>query len=57
MSAVNRPLVGVAVIVTHPAHPGCVLVGVRKGAHGADTLALPGKQATTAAVELHVANA
>ncbi len=39
----SRPLVGIAVIVTNPSRPGYVLVGTRKGSHGAGTLALPGQ--------------
>lgn len=38
----SRPLVGIAVLITSPSHPGCVLVGERKGAHGAATFANPG---------------
>ncbi|CAM9928894.1 unnamed protein product, partial [Choristocarpus tenellus] len=34
--------VGVACLVGSPRWSGCVLVGVRKGSHGAGTLALPG---------------
>jgi 8-oxo-dGTP diphosphatase len=38
----DMPRVGVAAVVVSPDAPGCVLVGVRKGAHGAGRLALPG---------------
>lgn len=37
-----RPRVGAGVLLTHPRKPGCVLVGRRRGAHGAGTLQLPG---------------
>jgi hypothetical protein len=40
MAAVVR--VGVGVIIQDDEHPGCALVGIRKGSHGAGTLALPG---------------
>jgi ADP-ribose pyrophosphatase YjhB (NUDIX family) len=37
-----EPVVRVGVGVIEKAHPGCVLVGRRKGSHGAGLLALPG---------------
>ena len=34
--------VGVGALLTCTRYPGCVLVGIRKGSHGAGMLALPG---------------
>ena len=41
--AAGSVLVGVAVLlVDRERHPGCILVGERKGSHGAATFATPG---------------
>jgi 8-oxo-dGTP diphosphatase len=39
---VRRPRVGVGCILSCPAHPGALLVGARRGSHGAGRWALPG---------------
>jgi 8-oxo-dGTP diphosphatase len=38
----SRPLIGVGVFLTHPDHPNKILLGKRKGAHGAGQWSLPG---------------
>jgi len=39
---VTRPRVGVGCIMLSSQHPGCLLIGERKGSHGAGRWALPG---------------
>lgn len=34
--------VGVGCLITHKAHPQCILLGIRKGSHGAGKWAAPG---------------
>lgn len=55
----SRPRVGVAALVTCPQYPGMILIGERKGSHGAGRWAVPGghmeggeEWAVTAAREL-----
>ena len=42
MTTKCRPKVGLAVFVTSPNHPNCVILGKRKGAIGEGTYAPPG---------------
>ncbi len=42
-AAPSRPLIGIGVLIVDPTnHPGCILIGERKGSHGAATFATPG---------------
>ena len=43
--APERVPTGVGVIITDASHPNAILVGRRKGSHGAGTLSLPGTSA------------
>jgi hypothetical protein len=49
-AAPSRPLIGIGVLIVDPQnHPGAILIGERKGSHGAATFATPGE----AGVKLH----